>query len=145
MICIDASVVAKWFLLEEWTDLARALLRDTLFTDETIVAQTLLPYELTNIFYQRLRAGGSLSFEESLRFLEDFLRIPIELHNPVEMHRRALILTNEHGLSAAYDAHYLALAEQFACVLWTDDRRLLRTPEGRLPSVRSISDYAMAG
>ena len=141
MMCVDASVVAKWFLREESTDQARALLRGALSTGETIVAPPLMPYEVTNIFHQRQRAGGSLSFEEALEFLDDFLRLPIELRNPPGLHRRALILADTHGLPAAYDAHYLALAEQLGCTLWTDDRPLLRILEGRLPFVRPISDY----
>lgn len=141
MICVDASVVAKWFLQEEWTSQARALLRETLNADEPIVAPPLLPYEVTNILRLRLRASTPLPLEQALIFLDDFLSVPIELRNPPGLHRCALILADAYGLPAAYDAHYLALAEQLNCTLWTDDRRLLRTLAGRLPYVRPISDY----
>ena len=141
MICTDASVVAKWFLEEEWTDRARALLRDTLDANEPIVAPPLIAYEVTNILRLRLRASPGLPLEHALAFLDYFLSIPIELRLPPGLHRRALVLADEFGLPAAYDAHYLALAEEFACDLWTDDRRLLRALEGRLPFVQPISGF----
>jgi len=106
MICVDASVAAKWFLQEEWTDRARALLRETLNTDEPIVAPPLLPYEVTDILRLRLRASAPLPLEHALVFLDDFLSVPIELRNPPGLHRRALMLADTYGLPAAYDAHY---------------------------------------
>ena len=141
MICVDASVAAKWFLQEDLTDQARALLRDTLMADEPIVAPPLLPYEVTNILRQRLRAAASIPLEQSIVHLEDFLSVPIELRNPPGLHRRALILADTYGLPAAYGAHYLALAEHLDCPLWTDDRRLLRIVGDRLLFVRPIGDY----
>ena len=48
-----------------------------------------------------------------------------------------LVQTSElHAAGARGDEN-----EQFDCVLWTDDRRLLRLLEGRLPFVRPISEY----
>ena len=145
MICVDASVAAKWFLQEEWADRARALLRDTLNADELIVAPSLLPYEVTNILRQRLRGDAPIPLEQAIVHLDDFLSVPIELRSPPWLHRRALILADTFGLPAAYDAHYVALAEDLDCVLWTDDRRLLRIVGDRLAFVRSICDYDVTG
>jgi len=47
-------------------------------------------------------------------------------------------LADTHGLRAAYDAHYLALAQHLACDFWTDDQRLLRSLAGALPFVRDL-------
>lgn len=143
MISVDASVAAKWFLQEVWADRARALLRNTLNAGEPIVAPPLLKYEVTNILRLRVRASEPMPLEEALMHLDDFLSVPIELRSPPGIHRRALILADEFGLPAAYDAHYLALAERLDCVLWTDDRRLLRLVGDRLPFVRAIGDYQM--
>jgi predicted nucleic acid-binding protein len=142
MICVDASVAAKWILEEEdWAQQAEALLGATLRAGEPIVAPPLLPYEITNILRQRQRTAASVSLDRVVFMLEEFSRLPIELHYPPGLHRHALILADTFGLPAAYDAHYLVLAEQFACTLWTDDRRLLRALDGRLPFVRPIGDY----
>ncbi|HSR30541.1 MAG TPA: type II toxin-antitoxin system VapC family toxin [Anaerolineae bacterium] len=43
---------------------------------------------------------------------------------PVHLHERALRWADRLGHSKAYDAHYLALAEQEGIELWTADRRL---------------------
>lgn len=118
MICVDASVAAKWILEEEdWAREAEALLGATLRAGEPIVAPPLLPFEITNILRRRQRATTPVSLERVLLLLEEFLRLPIALHNSPGMHRRALLLADAYGLPAAYDAHYLALAEQFDCVL----------------------------
>jgi len=55
------------------------------------------------------------------------------------MHRRALQLAQELNLSAAYDAHYLALAEQFGAEFWTADQRLANNVSSRLPWVHLVS------
>lgn len=144
MICVDASVAAKWILQEEdWAMQAGTLLGATLPAGEPIVAPPLLPFAITTILRRRLKAATPVSLERVLYLLEEFSRLPIELRNPPGMHRRALILASEYGVPATYDAHYLALAERLDCVLWTDDRGLLRLVGDRLPFVRAIGDYQM--
>lgn len=59
--------------------------------------------------------------------------------------RRALEIAVQYDLPAVYDAHYVALAEQFDALLWTDDQRLLRILTGRLPFVRWIANYRANG
>ena len=70
-----------------------------------------------------------------------FENFSIEIYNPAWLHRQALILADAFGLPAAYDAHYLALAEHFECELWTADRRLLRAVGSGPPFVRPIAEY----
>ena len=38
--------------------------------------------------------------------------------------------------NAAYDTHYLALAESFGCELWTTDERFYRTASPSIDNVR---------
>ena len=144
MICADASVAVKWILEEDYSDEAKALYRATLRAGEPIVAPPLLPIEVTNILRQRMRAADGPTLGEATALLDDFLAFPIDLHNPAGLHRRALVLADAHGLPAAYDAHYLALAELLDCELWTDDQRLLRLVANSLSFVRWIGDYARA-
>jgi predicted nucleic acid-binding protein len=77
--------------------------------------------------------------------LIQFLAFPVVLQSSPSLHEHALSLTAKFDLSAGYDAHYLALAEQLECAFWTDDRRLLRQLNGKVPYVNWIGDYREAG
>lgn len=140
MICTDSSVAVKWSFVEEHSGEARALLRDALEQQEPIVAPPLLPSEVTNVIRQRLRQG-ELDRAAARAVLARFLAIPISLQAPETLYDRALVLADQHNLPAAYDAHYVALAELLGATFWTADQRLLRALGGRLPFVRSIADY----
>ena len=58
-----------------------------------------------------------------------------------EISIRAMEISHRFGLHAAYDAHYLALAEHEKCEYWTADTRLWNTVADKLPWVRRLSDY----
>ena len=51
---------------------------------------------------------------------------------------RALDLAERFSLPAAYDAHYLALADWLGGEFWTADRRLARAVHDELPWVRVV-------
>lgn len=145
MICVDASLAAKWVFEEEHSREARALYRDALSSSERIVAPPLLPIEMTNIIRQRMRRLKSptsqlLSIAEARVALQRFLAIPVELRLPSELHQRALELADAFGLPAAYDAHYLALAQMLGCDFWTADRNLVDAVGAQLPFVRWIGE-----
>ena len=142
MICVDSSVAVKWILQEDRSEQARSLFIATVGAGEPIVAPSLLTIEITNILRQRIRRDREFSLERALRLLRDFEQFPIDIHDPPDLHRRALALADELDLPATYDAHYLALAETLACPLWTDDRRLQSAAAGRLPGVRLIGDFS---
>lgn len=144
MICADASIVVKWVLDEERSDQARALLREAVTAGRGIIAPPLLPIELTNILRQRTRPTDGMSLDVATRQLDRFLTLPITIHNPDGLHQRALALSHVLNLPAAYDAHYLALAEYFGCELWTDDRRLLRAVQNEFPFVRQLGEYPIS-
>jgi predicted nucleic acid-binding protein len=144
VICVDASVAVKWILDEERSDLAMALYDAVVLAGQSIVAPPLLPLEVTNILRQRMRADPELSLTVATEQLDDFLALPIDYHNPAGLHHQALVLADALGLPATYDAHYLALAEQLGCELWTDDQRLIRQVATSLPFVRWIGDHLPA-
>ncbi|HLH24950.1 MAG TPA: type II toxin-antitoxin system VapC family toxin [Chloroflexota bacterium] len=140
MIVLDASVAVKLILTETYSAQVIALLTSTAQAGEPIVAPTLLPYEVANILRQRMvRQGMALSLAD--RLMADFLTFPIALQTSPTMHQRALAIADIYGLPAAYDAHYIALAEELGADLWTDDQRLLRALAGRVPFVRWIGSY----
>lgn len=146
MICVDASVVAKWLFTEDLSDRAEALYEETVRDGERIVAPALLPIEITNLIRQRMRRLKApheelLTFTEARQHLEQFLTFPVELSILPSIHRRALELAAIHTLPAVYDAHYLALADLLSIPFWTADHTLVNSLQQALPFVRWIGDY----
>ena len=141
MIVVDASVAAKLVLTDEaHADKAASLARDSASRGEPLVAPPLLPTELTNILRQRMRRVG-MPLETARQLLADFLALSITLTAPADLYDRALQLAVQYNLPAAYDAHYLALAQLLGCDLWTDDQRLINALAGNPPFVQWIGAY----
>jgi len=136
-ICVDASVVVRLVgsgayespvvqLWKEWHEAGRPL-----------VAPTLLYYEVSNAL-RRYVADGELLPEEAAETLDAALGLDVALHGDGDLHRRALALAERLSLPAAYDAHYLALAERLGAEFWTADRRLIRAVQSALPWVHLL-------
>ncbi len=140
MIVVDASVAAKWVLPEQHSERALAFVTSCMQTGQAVIAPPLLPFEIANILRQRMVRQG-LALVDADRLMADFLDFPVTLAPSAGLHQRALAIAEAHALPAAYDAHYLALAEAQGCVLWTDDRRLLRLLGGALPFAQEIANY----
>ena len=140
MICVDANLAAKWFLVEEFSDAAQDLAAQCRAERQTIAAPFLIEFEIANIIRQHMvRHGATLG--EALEMLDIFSSYPIALMAPPDLHESALRIADEFELPASDDANYIALARGLGCSLWTDDREMLHTLRGRLPFVRWIGDY----
>jgi predicted nucleic acid-binding protein len=102
-----------------------------------IAAPTLLYYEVASALRRYVHVGElqSSGVDEAL---DAALGLGVVLIGDDALHRRALRFADQLGLAAAYDAHYLALAERLDAELWTTDARLVRGLAGRLPWVRLI-------
>lgn len=122
-ICVDANLVIRLYV-DVWEP-ARTLWERWRLEQRDLVAPTLLPYEVTNTLYRYQRQGLVLPDEVS-RVLDAALALPITLHGDADLHRAALAVARRFSLPAAYDAHYLALAERLGAEFWTADRRLAR-------------------
>jgi predicted nucleic acid-binding protein len=140
VICVDASVAAKWLFPEEYSAQALALVDHAAAAKERIIAPALLTIEITNIIRQRMRQG-TLSLDQAQDELSRFFTFRVSTTSPRLLHRRALIAADQYTIPSAYDAHYVALAELTGSTLWTNDQRLLRLLAGKLPFVRWIADY----
>jgi predicted nucleic acid-binding protein len=140
VICVDASVAVKWLFPEEYSAEALALVNHAAAARERIIAPMLLPIEITNVIWQRVRRR-MLTLEQAQEELNRFFSFRVSTTSPRLLHRRALSIANEYDIPSAYDAHYVALAELAGATLWTSDERLLRLLAGHIPFVRSIADY----
>ena len=89
--------------------------------------------------------GNELSVEEAAALISALLASGIELHDSPDIHSRALELASLLRQGAAYDVHYLALAESLGCELWTADERFYRAATAAARNVHWIGEPAALG
>ncbi len=68
----------------------------------------------------------------------------IGIVEPSDLDVRAVMIADDYGLPAVYDAIYLALAQQLGYEFWTADRRLIRFVAGKLDLVRWVGDFTVS-
>jgi predicted nucleic acid-binding protein len=119
---IDSSVALKWLLDEEDSDRAQALCERCIAGTASMVAPDILLYEVVNILLRKRRlpiaeatAGVQIIFGTGIR-----LRVPDQ-----RLMIRAAEIADETGASA-YDASYVALAQEENAPFVTADARLVK-------------------
>ena len=138
LVCVDASCVVR---LVAGTVPERAAIQRHWdgWTAEgrSLVAPRLLLYEVTNALYRYRRLGQRSPLSVRLS-LQAALDLPIRFHDEPDLHAEAIAWADRFSLSAAYDAHCLALADKLAAEFWTADRRLANAVPPALPWVHLI-------
>ena len=137
-VCVDASFVIKLGLPEEGSNQVETLWREWRRQGREIVAPPLLCYEITSILCHAVYRRR-ITREEGLYILEHLLAFPIRLLVPQDLHVKAWQMAISMGQPAAYDAHYLVLAQSLGCEFWTADKRLSQAAGDRMPWVNLIS------
>lgn len=141
MICLDASVAVKVAFREEHSHLATALVTDASTRGEPLAVPALFAYEITNAVLQRIRRA-TLDLELALPALDTILMLPFRVFDLSSLHGQALGLASRLGLRAAYDAHYLLIAQRERCPFWTADERLLEPARREGIDARWIGGYS---
>jgi predicted nucleic acid-binding protein len=143
VVVVDASIALKWTINETDSSTALALLANWTDKEIEVHAPSLLVYEVTNALYRRVRRG-EIPFEDARRGLTEIIFKVVEFDFPEDpdFNIRAMELGQQFGLPAAYDSHYLALAESEGCELWTADLRMWNSVKGKLDWVRWLGDYS---
>ena len=148
IVVVDASIAVKWVVVEPDSPLAQALLTEWKTQQVVMLAPVLFAYEVTNILRQQVRKGTMTVSEaetgQSLVFAQGLSLDTPDQAGYMTLSGRALKLTNQFNLPAAYDAQYLALAERESCEYWTADERLWNTVRVQLPWVRWLGERAIA-
>lgn len=134
---MDANLITRRVLPNPSAEVSRVW-RSWITSGVRLHAPTLALYEVVNAIHQS-RKAGLLADHAAARVIRSALEMPVTLHGDQELHRRALQVASRYRLPAAYDAHYVALAERLSVDLWTADARLVKALEDRLAWVRLVS------
>ncbi len=137
-ICVDANLLVVRLVKPEDEDVQQ-LWDEWRSTQQRLVAPTVFLFEVTNALYQYLK-NGVFRQETVETLLQAALATDIEFHHDAMLHERALTLAHRYTLRAAYDAHYLALAERLGAIFWTGDQRLANSVRPHLPWVHLVGE-----
>lgn len=140
-VVIDASVAVKWLVREAHSVEALELVASWATTGVTLVAPYLMPAEVANALHKRV-VSEELSVAAASRQIELLVASGVELIETPSLHVRALAIASELNQQAAYDSHYLALAEELDCELWTADARFYRAAAPAVDRIRLLGAAA---
>ncbi len=119
MYVLDASVIAKWFLEEEYSDLALSIRKRFVDGDVDLAVPDLILYELANTLrYKGFNASDVKKAVRTLFWMK--LRIITPTRDVIEA---AVDLAFKYDISF-YDSYYLALADALGYTLITVDTKL---------------------
>lgn len=135
---VDASVVAKWFIPEDHSEIALRLLNGN-----ELLAPDLLYAEFGNILWKK-RRRGELHVEQLLKAVAGLCAVPIRVEASSSIVVSAIEIACDLDRSV-YDSLYLALAVAQNCELVTADRRLYNSLRGTVLHSRIVWVEAIAG
>jgi len=133
-IVTDASVVAKWFLDEEFSEKARIIRDSFILRKLTISVPSLLFYETLNALrYTQLYDTSELA--SAARSLSKY---GLDVYEPKgRLYEDTARTSQEYGISI-YDAAYLALASHLRTHLYTADQELVQKAPRYVKHIRDM-------
>jgi predicted nucleic acid-binding protein len=135
---VDASVGVKPYLPEDLDEVARELFNRGRTGRASLYVPDLFYIECANIFWKHVRRQTipAAHARRSLRNLNDVILFPV---SSTDLLLNALDLALDFGITA-YDASYVALAEDLNLPLITADRKLIGKLDGSGVEVRWLGD-----
>ena len=135
---VDASVCAKWYLDEEYSDRARLLRDDFVKGQIAITVPSLLFYETLNA----LRYSRAFDEKELPVVADSLSKYGFEVWEPRgEVYREAARLSLAQDITV-YDAAYVALSEHLRALFYTVDKKLLDRFPRRARHIRIFKEQA---
>lgn len=131
VVCVDASLILASLVPDPFSQNVAQLLTRWEREGQTLVAPTLLAFEVTANL-RRFVHTKTLTVREGDEALQYFLQLPIRLSAQRGIFPLALKLAREFNHPRAYDSTYLALAHLRHADFWTADERLYNSVKHRL-------------
>ena len=124
-VVLDANVVAALIIPLPYSDQAARRMKHWQDTETELLAPTLLEYEMVTVLRKAVVAE-MIPADQAAGAIDSLLDLNIATLAPTRsLHDLALRWSDRLNQKVAYDAQYLALAEQLGIGLWTADRRLV--------------------
>jgi predicted nucleic acid-binding protein len=136
---VDASIGIKLFLDEEFAEEVERLFA----SETTLLVPDLFFIECTNILWKRV-ARGLYPLADAQENIAELDRLHLPATATATLMRRAFVLACQYG-ATAYDACYLALAEQQGVPLLTADAPLCQALAGSPITVLTMPEYLAIG
>lgn len=140
MVVVDASLVVKLFVPEQYSDQAKSLASSWEADGTLLVAPDFMASEFATALRKKIQEGG-LDALEARNLISVLYDSGIDFRPSRLLHDRAIELAVELNQRLAYDCHYLALAESMNCDFWTADEPFYRAARSSYPHVRWIGNY----
>ena len=139
-IVIDASVVLKWYLVdEEYSEKALGLLDQYVSDELDILAPSLLEYEVINgLIIAKKR--GRIQEDKILLAADGFISLELSLKD-LSLYYPKVIHYCKVCNRSAYDASYLALADEEKIPLITADKGLFNAVKKDLKWVNWLGGF----
>jgi predicted nucleic acid-binding protein len=136
LLVLDASVILKWFLEEEYSDVALKI-RENFYREICrIIEPDFLLYEFVNV----LRYNPVYTEEDVIKAVNSLIETDIDIVLPtVELLEVAVNIAKKYDVTT-YDAIYIALAKLISGVYVTADKKLYEKVK-ELKFVKFISEF----
>jgi len=138
--CIDANVAVKAVIKEYLSEKARALVADALDTGIRLIAPHFFDAEIYSAVRKKVYIGEITAKAGETAF-QDLKGLPVQMLSTSHLLDRSWEIAKGFNLRWLYDAFYVALAEERACVLWTADIELYKAVRDQLDFVKSLEGY----
>ena len=140
MVVIDASLVVKIFVPEQYSEQAKSLASSWEAAATLLVAPDFMASEFATALRKKIQEG-ILDGHEVRHLISVLYDSGIDFRRSRSLHTRAIDLAVELNQRLAYDCHYLALADSLGCEFWTADEPFYRAARNTYPQVQWIGSY----
>ena len=135
-LVVDASVVVKWYVDEEYSAQALRILEEYGDGKLDLLSVQLMPFEVLNA----LRYNPSMGVRDVERAGESLSKAQINLFPILDgLYLDSIRIANEYG-TTIHDSTYLALAKSEGCNLCTADENFVKRiePDGNLKLLKDM-------
>jgi predicted nucleic acid-binding protein len=136
-VVVDANLLVVIVSGDARGPMASAQIGAWITANQEIHAPELLPYEVASAL-TRLVAGHAISSHQARSAWETLEILPIVQHPLSDDLPRVVDIALRLKRQSAYDAAYIALAQELGAILWTLDRPLARNAQSAGLPVRLL-------